>query len=282
MKARLAGAFAVVVGCLLSLLASPALAGNGLTYPTNSVAAAPGSTKTAAVRCSNGTHVLGGGQYLSSNYGSALVSHSYPYDGRDRDSRPDDGWKAQGSALDAFVQINVSAVCAPVLPRYRRMSFEVDPNSALAGVEVPCGGQLEVVSGGSQGPVAVRQTDGRPLDHGGSGDGFELGFDNVADDSQKVKGFAICTDAIDVSYAVSGDNTAPARDRGVGAAECPPAAPNVVGGGQRNGGAPFGAARIVQDYRVPFATHTDWWAVLDNAATSSFLFSVTASCVPDL
>ena len=282
MKARLAGTAAVVAGCLLSLLASPAIAGDGLTYPSRTVAAAPGSTKTAAVPCPKGTHVLGGGGNLGANYGSALLSHSYPYDGRDRNSRPDDGWKATGSALDAFVQIYVSAVCAPVRPRYRQLSFEVDPTAALTDVEVPCGGQLEVVSGGSRGPVAVRQTDGRPLDHGGSGDGFELGFDNVADDSRTVTGFAICTDAIDVSYAVAGDYAAPARDRGVGSAQCPPAAPNVVGGGQRNGGASFGAARIVQDYRVPFASFTTWWAVLDNAAPTSFLFTVTASCVPDL
>jgi len=282
MKAKVAGTAALAAGCMLSLLSSPAIAGDGLTYPTRSAVATPGSSRTVSAPCPKGAHVLGGGGYVSSEYESALISHSYPYDGRDRDSRPDDGWKVRGTAFDAFVRISAYVVCAPVLPRYRRQSFEVDPTSALVEVEVPCGGALEVVSGGSKGPVAVRRTDGRPLDHGGSGDGFELGFDNVADTSQTVTGFAICTDDIDVSYAVSGDYTAPSRDRGVGSAQCPPAAPNVIGGGQHNGGAPFGAVHIAQDYPVLFAGFTTWWVVLDNPSLSSFPFTVTASCVPNL
>jgi hypothetical protein len=278
-KARLAAtAFAVLAA--MSLIPSAAMAGEGLQYRTRSAEAAPGSTETATAPCPKGTHVLGGGGDLGAEYGSALLSHSYPYDGRDGDTRPDDGWKAKGSALDRFVRVSASAICAPFLPRYRRASFEVDPAAALTEVEVPCGGQLEVVSGGSQGPVAVRQADGRPVDHGASGDDFELGFDNVAGASRRVTGFAICTDAVDVSYAVAGDFAAPGRDRGVGSAQCPPGAPNVVGGGQRNG-APFGAARIVQNYRVPFASFTTWWVVLDNTTSSSFLFNVTASCIPD-
>ena len=287
MKARVAGTAVVAILGLPWLPASPAAAGGELTYTaTKSVEAAPGSTRTVKVACPAGTHVLGGGGFVFGGeveYGSALIAHEYPYDGNDGDSRRDDGWKAQGSAFDAFVTFDVRAVCAPVLPRYKRLSIEVDPMTALTSVDVPCGG-LPVVSGGSQGATAVRQTDGHPVDRGASGDSWDLGFDNVSDEVRTVTGFAICSDDIGVTYAQTGPFTVPPRDQLGASAQCPPAARNVVGGGQLNGGAPFEAAHIVQDALSRFVPSTQdiWSATLDNDGASSFIFSVYASCAPDL
>jgi hypothetical protein len=80
----------------------------------------PGSARTLRAKCPDRTHVSGGGAY---NYGvieDAYVASSYPYDGRDPGTVPDDGWAARVRDVAAPIptQMSVHAICIGLRPRY--------------------------------------------------------------------------------------------------------------------------------------------------------------------
>jgi hypothetical protein len=80
----------------------------------------PGSARTLRAGCPDRTHVSGGGVYNYGPFEDAYVAASYPYDGRDPGSVPDDGWAArvQDVAAPAPTQMSVHAVCLGLRPRY--------------------------------------------------------------------------------------------------------------------------------------------------------------------
>jgi hypothetical protein len=68
----------------------------------------PGEKRSVKARCPDGYRVIGGGIFLA----SPSVTATLPFDGRDRDSKPDDGWKASGVNNDAIARtLEARAVC---------------------------------------------------------------------------------------------------------------------------------------------------------------------------
>src|SRR5687767_4318842 len=85
----------------------------------------PGTTKTISAKCPGKTHVVGGGGESGGGFGETFMSSSFPFDGGDRDSKPDDGWKVTHSGFDERREIYADAVCARVKPVYRKHSHQV-------------------------------------------------------------------------------------------------------------------------------------------------------------
>ena len=56
---------------------------------------AAGAVTTVSVRCSPGTHVVGGGAWVEGVAADVRLLASAPFDGPDADRTPDDGWKVR-------------------------------------------------------------------------------------------------------------------------------------------------------------------------------------------
>ena len=95
---RRAGLVVSLVASLLAIEAPPAGAAvENVKYRTSRwVVAQPSSTTTVKVACPKRTRVIGGGAKTSGGFPS-IVSMA-PYDNRDRDRKPDDGWLVTGRA----------------------------------------------------------------------------------------------------------------------------------------------------------------------------------------
>ncbi len=73
---------------------------------------AVGETAKVSAPCPGRTRPTGGGVTLSGAEDEARVSSSYPFDGPDADSDPDDGWRGQArNAVGAPKTITVTAIC---------------------------------------------------------------------------------------------------------------------------------------------------------------------------
>jgi hypothetical protein len=75
---------------------------------------APAHRQTAKVaNCPPGTVVTGGGAYSTGTSLAVEVATTAPYDDRDRNRRPEDGWKAEVNTGAGAETITSYAICAP-------------------------------------------------------------------------------------------------------------------------------------------------------------------------
>jgi hypothetical protein len=89
-------------------------------YRSTSGMVQPGNARTLRATCQPETHVSGGGVFVTGGISDSWVSSSYPYDGRDRASAPDDGWAARVYNIGAGGpnRMRVHAICLGLRPRY--------------------------------------------------------------------------------------------------------------------------------------------------------------------
>ncbi len=104
-------------------------------------------------------HVTGGGGALGKPASSTLIA-SFPIDGGDRDTKPDDGWEAWGYA-PVDDRLRAFAVCSHSRPAYRQDTESLDPGmgSRLSAM-CPVGHHLLGVggrAGGAPSQTAVVQ-----------------------------------------------------------------------------------------------------------------------------
>ncbi len=135
-----ASAFALAVALFL---APRALSFTQKTRSFN-VASFP-ARSTASVKCPKGQHVFGGG--VSAHASSVVLVASFPFDGKDRDKRPDDGWRVRVDNRDAATTAHVAAVCAARQPTYRTQSFKAVPGDQSTSSAL-CGHGRHVTGGG--------------------------------------------------------------------------------------------------------------------------------------
>lgn len=83
-------------------------------------------------------HVTGGGAFSSGDYDETTIKDSYPIDGLDDDTKPDDGWRVtMDNNTAGFRSVTSLAICAKSQPRYRTADFV---SSGVAGIaECPRG-----------------------------------------------------------------------------------------------------------------------------------------------
>jgi hypothetical protein len=99
-----------------------------VTYRVKNVrGVAPDSAKTATVKCPHGTRVAGGGLFVGGLIPQGFVNRTYPFDGADQDTKPDDGWRGRGYNL-ATGDINVRAHVTCIDARLR---YEVNLGSFI-------------------------------------------------------------------------------------------------------------------------------------------------------
>jgi hypothetical protein len=75
----------------------------------------PSDSKTATVKCPDGTRVAGGGLFVGGVIAEGYVNRTYPIDGGDQDTKPDDGWRGRGYNLatgDTNVRAHVTCIDA--------------------------------------------------------------------------------------------------------------------------------------------------------------------------
>jgi hypothetical protein len=87
--------------------------GYDLHIKDGSASLAPHTSRTKQVACPRGSSVTGGGVFIAGTATSIVVSTTAPFDGKDGDRRPDDGWLGRannGSALPE--DMTTYAICS--------------------------------------------------------------------------------------------------------------------------------------------------------------------------
>lgn len=125
-----------------------------------------GQGRTVRAVCPAGTKVIGGGARISVPGGSPgppfnFMSSSFPYDGNDANTVPDDGWAVSALNRDPAIagQLRASAICANLDPLYFESSGLLPPNSATFPI-MPCPNTHHIVGIGAQsvGPLITGET----------------------------------------------------------------------------------------------------------------------------
>ena len=107
------------------------------------------ATGKIKVKCPNSKHVVGGGV----DAGQRFIESTYPFDSKDKGKKPDDGWKATTSGLQAAT-VEATAACSPVEPKYTKETKTLSP-SVTSAVVPNCKGDTNLASVGAHltGPI---------------------------------------------------------------------------------------------------------------------------------
>jgi hypothetical protein len=179
---------------------------------TGTLPASPGAL-TLTARCPSNMHVTGGGA-VASDGGAALgayVSSSYPIDGSDGDSRPDDGWRATfyGSTQPGT---KVIAICASTSPTYIARSTQhpdqdqkipagdvgsgywatCPPTKHVLGIGAYIAGPPRYVRVHAMYPGDAFDGDSNADSDSIPDDDASMSFANRSSTAQKTEGWAIC------------------------------------------------------------------------------------------
>ena len=170
-----------------------------LTYITRDAPAPAGVQAARRAKCPAGTRVTGGGAYTSGETTADEVATSAPFDGRDHNRRPEDGWVGEvNTAPGSGETMTVMAICAPFAKlRYIRETAVVRPHRGRTAV-APCpAGTLPLGGGayttGSSTAIALRQT--FPWERPGSvqgWDGWIATANNLTSRRRSVTAYGIC------------------------------------------------------------------------------------------
>lgn len=103
----------------------------------------PSDSGSVKAKCPAGTRVASGGAGLNGAASDSHLDSSYPFDGSDGDSKPDDGWKARAfNAASSRARLSLSVQCVARRLVYR--NFE----SAGGILVATCPGESHALAGG--------------------------------------------------------------------------------------------------------------------------------------
>ena len=168
---------------------------NGLKYVTAKRSLEPDQRRSVKAKCPDGYRVVGGGIFLP----DPVVSATAPYDGRDNDSKPDDGWKATAVNNQAIERkLKAQAVCRKA--GTWKLAYKSTGVGAAGGTTASAGvlcTEGTVVGGGAliKGPKdEVRLQESYPADTGGADtpDGWSAGLTNLGASQASGAVHAIC------------------------------------------------------------------------------------------
>lgn len=184
-----------------------------------------GEQVSQKLRCPAGTRVSGGGAYTTGSGLEDEVSDSYPFDGKDADTKPDDGWKGAVNGGSAS-QMRAWAICTNAV-RLTYRSAPVQPVSFGGQVTVPCGAGQRPVGGGIGVPGKALTS---PL-KGTVLSSFPMGWQSsvINMTSPAPTAYAICTPSDRVEHSGGSKNLGPGLQgsHSVGCAQ----GSKVLGGG---------------------------------------------------
>lgn len=122
------------------LIAAPAHALKVKYVAQNEVVLAD-SLGTADAFCPKGFHVTGGGAFSNGSYNETKIQSSYPIDGDDRNTKPDDGWRSiVWNTASTARNMESQAICTDLVTKYRSRAYR--PAVSLPRVECPAGTKL--------------------------------------------------------------------------------------------------------------------------------------------
>jgi hypothetical protein len=162
------------------------------TKPVN-----PGKRRSVRAPCPNGFRAIGGGL----EFGQGLAVATAPYDGRDPDKKPDDGWRARavnGAPSQAELTAHVSCREAGTWTlAYEREAFLVGGGSSALSTAICEEGAATGGGGTIAGPGAVRLHEAYPVDFGDVEDtipenGWQLSVRNSSMGSAEAVVHAVC------------------------------------------------------------------------------------------
>lgn len=138
---------------LLAVLAPAASASTqsagGLKYVTESTRAKDLGVVTATAACPKGTRAIGGGERNGAGFGVFALEQTFPYDGGDRGSKPDDGWRVRVRHFSSFAhRLKVTAICGDAKVSYREERFDVGGGTQTGEESVGCPSDTFALSGG--------------------------------------------------------------------------------------------------------------------------------------
>jgi len=104
----------------------------------------PSDSGAVKAKCPDGTRVASGGAGLNGAASDSHLDSSYPFDGADGDSKPDDGWKARAfNAASTRARLRLSVQCVERPLAYR--DFEAETGGILFA---PCPASGHALAGG--------------------------------------------------------------------------------------------------------------------------------------
>ena len=152
---------------------------------------------TIKAKCPVQRHVAGGGVDAYAK----VIQNSYPYDSRDKDSKPDDGWKASAQGADE-AEMTVVAACVKAMPSYRSKKVDLSPGAGIS-FPIKCKTQKHLSATGARmtgatgfgGLEGLRPLDGSDADTAPDDSGL-VNMDNYPSnpDSEKLTATAVCVE----------------------------------------------------------------------------------------
>lgn len=256
---------------LAAIAASPA--GAAIDHVTvDETFTGPGTIKAP---CPGATHVISGGMGTVNGYGGILLTGSYPYDGSDNDSAPDDGWKVDvtnrgGQETAAY------ALCSGKTWKYVHEDFKFPRfNDGTGSVECPSG--THVIAGGGRAGTLIGLLPDDGKDSGKQPDDrFTVHTESGATEKTKGIAWATCGKAKVKYVTIKTPPIDPHDEGGEFDAVCPDGSQVLGGGAGMNVGHRDGAINSLFPRTDDFQ---GWGAYLDNYdAGKTHTGSVVAVC----
>ncbi len=240
---------------LLAIAASPAGAATHVTV--NDTFTGPGTIKAP---CPAGMNVISGGMGTFNGFGGILLTGSYPYDGGDKGSTPDDGWKVDVTNRGGL-ETAAYALCSKQTWKYVHENFTF-PRFDDATATVACPSGTHVISGGGRAGtlIGLLPGDGKDSDKAPD-DKFVVHTESGATEKTKGVAWATCGKA-KVKYVTTKTGPiAPLEEGGEFDARCPGGSQVLGGGAGMNVGHRDGALNSLFPMTEDFQ---GWGAYLDN------------------
>lgn len=201
----------LLIAALVS--ASPAEAGiepPSLVYRGASAPLKAGAIgKSVVAKCPKGTRVIGGGAQVLDDSGASRLVGSHPFDGRDADRKPDDGWRAVATNLTPVgTHLNVWAVCDEAKGfAYRYVKSKAKLPAGQMTVIASCAATESVAGGGAliKGKAAhLHLVMSHPADDlirdGTPDNGWSATGENNTTRTYELSTWAICTESGSFTY----------------------------------------------------------------------------------
>lgn len=242
----------------------------------------PGSKRLTAP-CPDGMYVFSGGHYNTGGFGDITSLHSYPFDGGDRNSLPEDGWRTRIAAHEVVSGAYAYAVCARLKPRYVVVPFNTSTVLQRQQESMFCPGGLPAIYGGTNGPASVREVESFP---GPFFKQWNVAVENHGSTAVTTELIVVCSrgNLPPLSYSPLASDTVPAQTQGFHSQAC--LSPAIaLAGSQDNNGAARGdiVVAAVRPSRFGGPATGEWEVWLDNHhPTSAIGFTVHVLCIEPL
>jgi hypothetical protein len=218
-------AVGVGIAALFAFAAAPA--GAATTHiEVNDTFTGQGSIKAP---CPSGLHVISGGMGTVNGYGGILLTGSYPYDGSDKDSAPDDGWRIDVTNRGGE-ETAADALCSKQTWKYASDDFKFPRFDDGTGT-VACPSGTHVISGGGRAGTLIGLLPGDGKDSDKSPDDkFTVHTESGATGKTKGTAYATCGKSKPKYVTTKTPPIGTHEEGGEFDAVCPPGT-NVLGGG---------------------------------------------------